>query len=194
MPDKQSLAGFIQSHLPVSPSVIADITARFEPYYLPKNEYYLHADTVSNQYLFLADGFMRAYTYDYEGNDVTTGFYSQGQVVFEVASFFGRVRSREDIQALTDCSGYITTYEQINDLFHSIPAFREFGRATLVRGLVSHKQRTLSFINDRAEARYAQLVDTRPDIMQHAQMRHIATYLGITDSSLSRIRRDAQKK
>jgi CRP-like cAMP-binding protein len=79
-------------------------------------------------------------------------------------------------------------------LFHTYPEFREFGRAMLVKQYAAFKQRTLALINKSAEERYAQLINGNKEIFQYAQLKHIASYLGITDTSLSRIRREYSKK
>jgi CRP-like cAMP-binding protein len=188
--EKENLLNFIQKALPVTRHKLEEIVSFFQPLAIPKHAFLLEEGKISDTYLFLDKGFMRAYTYDTDGNDVSTGFYSGGQVVFEVASFFLRTTSKENIQALEDSEGWFITFEQLQVLFHSIPEFREFGRLMLVQGFVSHKLRTLSMINETAEQRYLSLIENRPDIIRLAPLKHIATYLGITDSSLSRIRKD----
>jgi CRP-like cAMP-binding protein len=149
---------------------------------------------ICDEYFFIAKGFMRAFAHDTEGNDVTTNFYADSQVVFEVSSFFNRTRSKENIQALQHCVGWSISYQQLNDLFHSLPEFREFGRSILVKGFSSLKTRMLSHITETAEQRYDALLKTNPEIFQQAALKHIASYLGITDTSLSRIRKDFAKK
>jgi CRP-like cAMP-binding protein len=149
---------------------------------------------ICNEYFFLETGFMRAFAHDIDANDVTTNFYSDNQVVFEVSSFFNRTASKENIQATEDCAGWCITYEQLNNLFHSLPEFREFGRAILVKGFTSLKIRMLSVITETAEQRYDTLLKSNPEIFQHAALKHIASYLGITDTSLSRIRKEYSKK
>jgi hypothetical protein len=79
-------------------------------------------------------------------------------------------------------------------LFHSVPEFREFGRAMLVKEFVAYKQRTLALINKSAEERYANLIAINKDVFRFAQLKHIASYLGMTDTSLSRIRKTFTKK
>ena len=145
---------------------------------------------ICSEYLFLENGFMRSFAFDTDANDVSTNFYTGGQVVFEVSSFFNRTPSKENIQAITDCTGWVLTYEQLNNLFHSLTEFREFGRSILVKGFASLKVRMLSMITETAEQRYDALLKTNPEIFQHAALKHIASYLGITDTSLSRIRRE----
>ena len=186
----KNLHSFITSITPIADQRVAEIASHFSEISFRKNDFFLKEGTISNNYLFLEEGFMRAFTYDLDGNDVTTGFFGEKQIVFEVASYFMRAPSKENIQALMDCKGYYLTYEQLNGLFHSMPEFREFGRAILVRGFVALKQRTLSMINDTAEKRYENLLSTNPEIFRNAPLKNIASYLGITDTSLSRIRKD----
>jgi len=171
-------------------SIVQEIVSNFERKELIKNEYFLREGDLNNEYLFLENGFMRTFTHDLDNNDVTTGFYSTNQFVFEPASFFNQSVSNESIQALSDCVVYVITFEKLNKLFHGIPEFREFGRSILVRGFASLKQRTLSLINESAEVRYNKFLQTNKEIFQHAQLKQIASYLGITDTSLSRIRKE----
>ncbi|MBH8569531.1 Crp/Fnr family transcriptional regulator [Microvirga sp. STS02] len=185
----EKLTQFFQSMGPISAGQAADIASVFVPKAIGKHEFLLQAGRVSDEYLFLDSGFMRAFAYDTDGHDVTTGFYASGQVVFEVASFFNRTPSQEYIQALTDCTGWAITHQQLNALFHARPEFREFGRAVLVRGYAALKSRMLALITEPAAARYASLLRASPEILQHAPLKTIASYLGVTDTSLSRIRK-----
>ena len=137
---------------------------------------------------------MRSFLFDTAGNEVTVNFFSQNALVFEVGSFFQRIPSQETIEALADSAGWALTYSQLNELFHTIPEFRDFGRTVLVKGFISFKNRTLSMINKTAEQRYEALLDSNPEIFQNAPLKYIASYLGVTDTSLSRIRKEFSKK
>jgi CRP-like cAMP-binding protein len=191
---RQPLIQFLQNSNLVSLKTAEDIAAVFEERAFQRNEFLLTEGKTCDEYFFIAKGFMRAFAHDTEGNDVTTNFYTGNQVVFEVSSFFNRTRSKENIQALQDCIGWSITYQQLNDLFHSLPEFREFGRSILVKGFSALKTRMLSHITETAEQRYDALLKTNPEIFQQAPLKHIASYLGITDTSLSRIRKDFAKK
>src|SRR5215213_5051185 len=184
---------FYSSNL-VSLPKAEEIATHFSQKTIPKNEFFLMGGYHSNEYLFLEKGFMRAFAHDTEGTEVTTNFYSERQVVFEVSSFFNRTISKENIQAITDCEGWYITYEQLNMLFHSLPEFRDFGRSILVKGFASLKTRMLSLITETAEERYISLIRSNPEIFQYAPLKQIASYLGITDTSLSRIRKEMIKK
>lgn len=192
--EKKYLQQFFENSGQVNTIKFKEIADEFEEKEIGKGEFFLKEGQVSNQYLILNEGFMRAYSVDLNGNEVTTGFHNRAFPVFEVASFFNRTPSKENIQALTDCNGWMITYEQLNMLFHSIPEFRNFGRSILVKGFASLKTRMLSMITATAEERYVSLMQSNPEIFQYAPLKQIASYLGITDTSLSRIRKEMTRK
>lgn len=192
--DRQCLTQFFRRSDLVTISTAKIIAETFSFKEIKKNEFLLRENTLSNEYFYLEHGFMRSFAFDVDGNDITTNFYIDDQVVFEVSSFFNRTRSMENIQAIEDSTGWYITYDQLNHLFHSLPEFREFGRAILVRGFAALKTRMLSMITETAEKRYQALLTTNPEIFQHAALKHIASYLGITDTSLSRIRKEHIKR
>ncbi len=191
---KTLLIQFLQSTGIVSHAVAIEIADKFQYKTLAKNQLQLTEGKICDEYFFLEQGYMRAFAHDTEGNEVTTNFCAAGQMVFEVSSFFNRTRSKENMQALTDCAGWYISFAQLNDLFHSLPQFREFGRSVLVKGFADLKTRMLAMITETAEERYAMLLKTNPEIFQHVPLKHIASYLGITDTSLSRIRKEFAKK
>lgn len=191
---QENLVSFLKNTNLISSAVAAEIADHFIRKIISKNQFQLSAGKICDEYLFLEKGYMRAFAQDTEGHEVTTNFYTQGQIIFEVSSFFNRKRSQENIQALTDCEGWSINYEQLNNLFHTLPEFRDFGRSVLVKGFAAFKNRMLSMITETAEGRYEQLLMANPEIFQHAPLKNIASYLGVTDTSLSRIRKELSKK
>lgn len=191
---REAIALYLKTTNIITEEMAQEIAGHFESKIILKNQMHLTEGSVCDEYLFLEKGFMRAFAYDIEGNEVTTNFYSSGEVIFEVASFFNRTKSKENIQALTDSVGWYISYEQLNSLFHSLPEFREFGRSILVKGFSELKTRMLSMITETAEERYSYLLKSNPEIFQQASLKNIASFLGITDTSLSRIRKEISKK
>jgi CRP-like cAMP-binding protein len=194
--DYQRLIQFIKTNIPhIIPQedTIAHIASAFEPLLLEKGEFLVKQGKVGG-YFILLEGYLRAYTFTDKGDEVTTYFYPPNRVIFEAASFFGGNPSSENIQAITSCKAFHTNFQTLNEMFHAWPEFREFGRTSLVKEFVAYKQRTLSMIRKSAEERYADLIHNHPDLFLHAQLKHIASFLGMTDTSLSRIRREFAKK
>jgi CRP-like cAMP-binding protein len=192
--EKEKLINFFHASGLVSFPKAEEIAEPFVEKTLTRNDFFLKEGSVSNEYLFLEEGFIRSFAYNLNGVDITTGFYTKLNVVFEVSSFFSRTASRENIQALTDCKGWCISYQQLNVLFHTIPDFREFGRSILVKGFSALKTRMLSMITETAEEPYANLLNTNPEIFQHAPLKNIATYLGITYTTFIIIRKEFSKK
>ncbi|MCU0324430.1 MAG: Crp/Fnr family transcriptional regulator [Spirosomaceae bacterium] len=194
--DNLPLINFIKTNIPNIPideQSLQRITDQFEVKALQKDDYLLKEGRVSNYY-FLSQGFLRVFTFDTAGSEVTTYFYSNERVVFDAASFFLKLPSTENIQAMTECKVYVTNFEKLNKLFHSVPEFREFGRQMIVQEFVAYKQRTLAMINESAEQRYLQLIETNKDVFQYAHLSQIASYLGISERTLNRIRQNFRKK
>ena len=187
--NRSILADFIKTAPLLTEDSAIFIADQFEFKGLKKGDRFIKAGRIPNEYMFLEQGFIRSFVIDTEGNEITLNFYAANDVVFEVASFFQRQPSQESFEATTDCQGWVLSYEKLNELFHALPQFREFGRAMLVRGFIAFKLRTLSMINKTAEERYAMLLQSKPEIFQYASLKHIASFLGVTDTSLSRIRK-----
>jgi CRP-like cAMP-binding protein len=190
---KIQFLNFIQSNIPnitIDEKSINLIADQFEEKIILKDDFLLNEGKVSGYY-FLSEGFLRVFTIDTDGNEVTTYFYSKNRIVFDAASFFLKLPSTENIRAMTDCKVYITNFNQLNQLFHSLPAFREFGRQMLVKEFVAYKQRTLAMINQTPEQRYLNLIESNKDVFQYANLSQIASYLGISERTLNRIRQNS---
>jgi CRP-like cAMP-binding protein len=194
--NKSGLLNFITKNIPNVPldeQSVQLIANQFEEVILKKDDFLLKEGKVSGYYILL-EGFLRVYTIDTNGNEVTTYFYTENRVVYDAASFYLKLPSSENIQAVEKCRVYVTTFEKLNALFHSVAAFREFARQMIVEEFVAYKQRTLAMINQSPEERYLKLIETNKDIFQNAQLKHIASYLGVSERTLNRIRQNFIKK
>jgi CRP-like cAMP-binding protein len=170
------------------------IILKFKKVVFSKNSFLLSEGKVANNYWFVESGFIRSFVQDTEGRNISTNFYSTGDIAIDWPSFFLRNPTRENMQALTDCVCWQLDFDTFQTLFHSITAFREQGRTTLVGSYFALKNHSISVIADPAKARYQQLLQKKPHIIQNVSLKHIATYLGITDTSLSRIRKEVAKE
>lgn len=171
----------------------AKIIQQYERIEFAKNDFLINEGQVANFYYFMESGFVRSYAIDLEGNDITTKFFSSTDIVIDWHSYFLKTKCREDIQAITKCVAWKISFENFMKLF-TIEAFREVGRTRLVNNYFELKNHSVSVIADSAKDRYLQLIKAKPDIAQNVPLKQIATYLGITDTSLSRIRKEMSKK
>ena len=166
------------------------ILSGFKKVTFEKNDYLLREGKTAQHYWLAEAGFMRSFVIDIQGKDVSTHFYTAGDIVIDWPSFFLRAPARENIQVLSDCVCWQLDFATFQTLFHSIETFREQGRTRLVASYFALKNRSISMITDQAKERYRRLMEEQPQIIQHVSLKLIATYLGITDTSLSRIRKE----
>jgi CRP-like cAMP-binding protein len=101
---------------------------------------------------------VRSFVYDIDSNDITINFFTESDIVIEASSLFQRIPSIENIQAETDCSVWKISYDDFQELFHSIPALTEWGRAWMSYQLFYLKNRSVEMITKSATERYLDLI------------------------------------
>lgn len=170
------------------------ILPKYKKVIFQKGDYLLKEGQLSNHYWFLEEGFVRSFLIDYDGNEVSTNFFTKRDIVIDWPSFFMRAKTKEHIQALTDCVCWQLDFDSFQQLFHGIEQFRESGRSRVVKSYFELKRHSTSLITDRAKDRYLHLLRTKPDIINNIPLKQLASYLGVTDTSLSRIRKELAKE
>ncbi len=191
--NRDNIEQYIQATIQM-PSEKAKILAdKFEMVEVPKYELLLTENKLSKHTYILESGFVRSFTLDTKGNEVITNIYSPFCFINDVLAFFKQQPASESFQTLTPCKLWKMSYEDVQANFHGIPEFREFGRMMLITNYSNLKTRMLGMIKDSAEDRYLKLMKQHPDIFQNVPLKMIASYLGITDTSLSRIRKEISK-
>jgi len=166
------------------------VISNFKRVVLKKNEFFQEEGRVAQHYYFIQSGFARSYAVDAHGNDITTNFYEASDILIDWYSFIQKTPALEYIQALTDCEGWEIEFNNFQQLFSTVGPFRDSCRGRLASGYFQLKKQSISMITHTAKERYLQLLIDRPQIVQNVSLKHIATYLGITDTSLSRIRKE----
>jgi CRP-like cAMP-binding protein len=132
-------------------------------------------------------GLLRIY-YFKDGIDITESFEPAPSVVARVESLFSGRASRKGIQALEETTYIAISTPPLFRLFDDHPSLERLFRRVFETGYVKTVNRLESLQFHTAEEKYRQLMEEQPDILQRAPLKHIASYLGITQVSLSRIR------
>lgn len=179
----------VYAHPGLSDDDLSKIIDAHERVTFAKNSFLLKAGQTANEYCIVESGLIRSFLYDYEGNEITTEFVVPGELCIEVSSIFQRLPTVEYMQALTEVTAWKIDFNRFQELFLTVPALAEWGRAWMTRQLVLCKRRATELVTDTAAQRYEKLIRGRPQVLQLAPLKYIASYLGVTDSSLSRIRK-----
>jgi CRP-like cAMP-binding protein len=145
---------------------------------------------IANAFYVIEKGLFRSFLYDYNGNEITVEFYSPKEILIESFSLFQRIPSKENYQAISDGTVWKIEYAVFQDLLQKVEGFREWGRTWATNQLFVLKQRSIDILTINATDRYLNLVRERPQIIIQSPLKYIASYLGITDTSLSRIRKE----
>ena len=180
----------VYQHFLLSDEDVEKIAAAHEKVMFEKGKIFLSESNIMNEYYILESGIARAFVLDYDNNEITTEFFSENDIVIVPASLFQRIASQESLQAITDCVMWKINFDQFQELFHNISGFSEWGRLWFTYQLFTVKKRSLDMIMETAKTRYLNLVKEKPQILQNVPLKQIASYLGVTDTSLSRIRKE----
>ena len=143
---------------------------------------------VCKEIIWLKSGFLRNYYLEPNGRDTTIWFASEGEVCTLGSSFIKQKESKYGIQAIADSVGMVVTYDEFHKRIQNYQELAELFQNYLWNALFFLSERVIEFQTKTAKERYDNLLQKHPDIFQKAQLGHIATYLGITQQSLSRIR------
>lgn len=157
---------------------------------IPKNEWILKEGQIMDGYYILESGLVRAFVHDWDNNEITTEFFVANDIVIVPSSLFQNSPSKENLQTITHSVLWKIDYPDFEKLFEEIEGFKDWGRLWFTFQLFATKQRSLEMITETATNRYLKLMKEKPEIIHSAPLKQIASYLGITDSSLSRIRRE----
>lgn len=179
----------IFSSPPFSPHEQQLVIEAFKPVHKLKGEHLVVAGEVNSFYWFMENGLARSYVINQNGEEITTAFYLEGDIVMNWTAFFSRQPALENTVLAQDAKLWELDYQAFQKLFHSVAPFREAGRNRLVEAFFALKSHHLSMHTESAKNRYLHLLHTQPRVIQNFPLKQIASYLGITDSSLSRIRK-----
>lgn len=145
-------------------------------------------DKRTDELFFLLKGCIRKY-YIKDGEQITIYIMTENNFIGAFDSFVTGTKSKETIECLEPCEMLILKRADLDRLYQEVPLMNEFVRKILEQTLIQFQQALTSFILDNPEERYTKLLAQNPEILQRVPQHMLATYLGITATSLSRIRK-----
>lgn len=159
----------------------------FERVEAKKGEILINADKIEHQIYFIEKGIARAYV-DAAKGQTTIWFGEEGDIILSYLSFFKDKPGYESIELLENSTLYKISSKAIKALFSKNIQLANWGRKFLEQELLKTEERLMSLQFKTATERYHDLMAQSPSILQRVPLGHIASYLGITQVSLSRIR------
>lgn len=153
----------------------------------PKGHLLLKAERIEPYFYFLKKGLVRAFTIQGE-TEVTFWFGKEGDAIISMKSYVSGQKAYESIELLEDSELYQIKSEDLQALYQKDNFLANWGRKLAEQELVRTEELFISRQFRPAASRYTDLLLDNPDLIHRVQLRHIASFLGITQVSLSRIR------
>jgi len=150
----------------------------------------LEADDIANIQYYIYDGCLRSYHIDKQGKEHTVQFGIKDWWISDYTAFFSSSKAINTIEVLKDAVLYKLSHDDKEFLYAQIPQIESFFRKKLERAFAAFQKRILSNLSQTATERYTSFINTYPNIERSVKNYHIASYLGITTESLSRIRKE----
>lgn len=191
----KKLIEYVNNHTasPITREEEAMIVAAFQPKKLRKKQHFLQEGEVCKNTGFIIEGAMRQYIVDEKGVEHIVHLYIEEYWATDRESSIMLTPSRYNIDAWEDTQLLIISRADMLDLMGKIPALVEMIRVMDERYAIANNRRLSSTISSTAEKRYEEFAENHPQFIQRFPQHLIASYLGITKETLSRIRKQAVK-
>lgn len=154
----------------------------------PKKHLLLKAGHVAKRIYFINEGFARAFYFTKNIKECTSWFMGQGDLMISVYSFFTQQPAAENIELLEDSVIQSMTWGQLQSIYADFKEFNYIGRIITEKYYIQSEERAILLRTLTAKERYEFLLNSHPDIFQKASLGQIASYLGISQETLSRVR------
>tara|TARA_R110002124_G_scaffold286231_1_gene466432 strand:+ start:660 stop:1244 length:585 start_codon:yes stop_codon:yes gene_type:complete len=156
---------------------------------LKKGDYFSEAGKTPKQVAFIEEGIFRVCYYNSKGDEITKYFIDENNFAVDINSFNQKIPSSEYVQAVTDCSLLVFSTESLNDLSATIIQWDGIINKITEKALVEKVNKLSPMLAEDATTRYLNFLEKFPNLANRIPLSYLASYLGITQSSLSRIRK-----
>lgn len=166
------------------------IASKAVPFSLAKDAYFLEAGHASRRVGFLLEGVLRICYYDNQGAEITRNFIDELHLTTNLRGLEDGLASPEYVQAVTDCRLLVFAKHDWDELTHTIIGWREMVHQMTAKHLREKLARISPMVVQDATTRYREFLDNYPRLANRIPLSYLASFLGMTQSSLSRIRKN----
>lgn len=174
---------------PLSDELKSAITRHAKVVHVARKTVLLEAGSPSDKIYFIIKGAARVYYLDEDGVETTSWFLFENELLISVYSFFKGVPSFEYLETIEDCKFIVLKRETLDWLYEHFLEFNFIGRKLTESYYVRNEEQANSLRKLDAKARYKELLHTSPQLINRVPLGYIASYLGISQETLSRIRK-----
>lgn len=161
----------------------------FHPRHMHSQEHWIQAGEVCNELCFILEGLLRVYYIDSTGNEVNQHFYQANEVIAPISAIISDEPCQYYIQALEPTQIMLADYHQLYDIGQTNPEWLRIEINFLQKVFVKNARHEARLLLGNAEQRYKWFCKEYPELLERLPQYHIASFLGITAVSLSRLRK-----
>lgn len=162
----------------------------FENATLKKNDFFISERKVCTQIGFILQGSVRAFSTDENGEENITCFKFENQFITSYDSFTSSQVSKISIQAIENCDLLTISYKNFQYLLEKIPSWISIQNLLTQQEFIEKENYHIHLKSKSAKDKYQYILTQYPEIVQRASVNHIASYLGITQRTLTRVKRE----
>lgn len=159
----------------------------------PKGKLLVKAGDVCRYCYFVLEGCLRQYKLA-DDAEITIQFYTEREAAVDFNSYVNQVKSESYLVCMEDTIVIEGNLEQETDMYERFPKLQQITRAMMEQDFGKMQEQFSRFIASNAEERYVYLLNNRPDLLQRVPLQYLASYIGVTPESLSRIRKRIQSR
>jgi CRP-like cAMP-binding protein len=184
----EKLRSYFENSFPITDEQFELIKTLFASKKVNKGEFLLREGEITKYSIFVATGCLRTYTIDHKGKEHILQFSPENWWTGDM-SFTSDVPSQCFIEALEDSEVLLTEFSSIKRLVEHVPTAAAFYQAALQKSAAAKNKRIVFSLSATAEERYEDFLKTYPSLVQRVPQHMIASYLGVSPETLSRIRK-----
>lgn len=188
--DMNELQLYIKSYFGIAENKLTLLEDLFISESISKGDVFTEVGKRCSRLSFIQSGYIRVYNH-HDGKEVTQWISSKGEFITDLSSIIFGSSSRWDIIALTNCELYSISKENYDGIGTLIPEWHQLEKMFIAKCFITLEERIYSFLSMTAEERYNMMFQMKPALFNQVPLHYIASMLGMTPETLSRIRKKA---
>ncbi len=181
---------FLRSFDLFSETEIDQIAASFKLKTIKKGDFFIQEGSICSKVAFIKTGLFRNFISSDEGEEVTYCIGFPNQLLTAYSSYITQTPTLENIQAITDAEILVISKETLAHIVKNSPNWLVFTKMMAEQEYIKLENRVFTLLKNKAKQRYSDLLTQNPDFVQYIPLQYLASYLGITQRHLSRLRRE----
>jgi CRP-like cAMP-binding protein len=187
---QKSIISDIFKDISFSQEEIVKIESKFKKIILKKKEVVLETGKTVHYQYYISSGCLRTYFVDNSGKEHTVQFAIKDWWISDYTAFFTTSKAVMTIDCIQDASVYKVSKIDMESLYPEIPQLETFFRQKMEMAFAGFQKRIIGNLSQSTKEKYTSFISTYPNIEQSVKNYHIASYLGVTTETLSRIRKE----